>query len=148
MRGHGMGAQTGIFLLFVVLLVAASCSLVCGRKDHTSDAVKNIGPEEFARLVGKAADSDGDMVLLDVRTKAEYDEAHIAGSILIPYPAQDFESRAAALDAGKTYLLYCRSGNRSSSAAGVLDKLGFENLYNLEGGLKAWIAEDMPVTKD
>ena len=148
MNIHGLGAQTGFIVLLVVLIVVSACFIACGRRNRTPDTVFNVGPEEFSRRVSDMARSDGDIILLDVRTQAEYNEAHIAGSVLIPYPSRDFEARVEGLDPGKTYLLYCRSGNRSSSAAGVLSKLGYEKLYNLKGGINAWRASGLPVTTE
>ena len=112
--------------MLVVLIVVSVCFIACGKKNRTTDTVMNVGPEEFSRMVSDMARSNGGILLLDVRTQAEYDEAHIAGSVLIPYPSRDFEARIEALDPGKMYLIYCRSGNRSSSAAGILSKLGYE----------------------
>ena len=50
----------------------------------------------------------------------------------------NFEEQVAALDKDKTYLVYCRSGNRSAKACSKMEKEGLENLYNLSGGFKAW----------
>ena len=50
------------------------------------------------------------------------------------------------LDKNKTYLLYCRSGNRSGKTLKVMKKLGFKSAYNMQGGMKAWIRANYPVS--
>lgn len=66
-------------------------------------------------------------VIVDVRTKDEYDEAHLIDAINIPY---DEINEETDLDKSKTILVYCRSGNRSGIAYETLKKLGFE-VYDL-----------------
>ena len=79
-------------------------------------------------------------VLLDVRTPAEFASGHLPGAINLDFEAADFATAAAALDPGKTYALYCRSGNRSGQAMAQLRTAGFTSLYHLGGGIGAWTA--------
>jgi rhodanese-related sulfurtransferase len=87
------------------------------------------------------------VVVLDVRTPAEYAGGHLAGATLVDFRAPDFEARAAALDRDREYLVYCRSGGRSAGAVDVLRKLGFRKLVNLDGGYRAWVAGGHPVER-
>jgi phage shock protein E len=105
-------------------------------------AFKNVRPEEFDQLRQK-----GTNVVLDVRTKKEYQEGHIPGSILIDYNSPDFDKEIARLDKNKTYLVHCAAGGRSSNACKKMSKMDFKNLYNLEGGMRAWAKEGKPVEK-
>lgn len=75
--------------------------------------------------------------LIDVRTPAEFTASTIHGARNIDLMASDFQSRVQELDRDKTYFLFCRSGNRSRSAASLFEKLGFRS-YNLVGGVGAW----------
>ena len=93
----------------------------------------NINAEKFQELKEK-----NDHVVIDVRSKSELVEGYIEGSEMIDIFSPDFMDRISRLDKSKTYLLYCRSGNRSGSACGIMSNLGFSNLYNLEGGIMAW----------
>ena len=77
-------------------------------------------------------------VLLDVRTPPEIANGNLPGSLEIDYKAADFTERIRALDTTKTYLIYCRSGNRSGKACAAMAEMGFDTLYNLEGGYMAW----------
>ncbi len=69
----------------------------------------------------------GNYIIVDVRTKEEYDESHVKGSINIPYDEIDENTN---LDKSKTIIVYCRSGNRSSKAYNNLKSLGYD-VYDL-----------------
>jgi rhodanese-related sulfurtransferase len=86
--------------------------------------------------------------ILDVRTKEEFSEGHLAKAALIPWTDKDFTDRAAKeLNPRKPVLVYCRSGRRSTEAAAALVKLGFSEVHNLAGGIVAWQKAGMPVNK-
>ena len=73
-------------------------------------------------------------ILVDVRSKQEYSEGHLNGSINIPL--YDLEKQLEKLpDKQCTMIIYCRSGHRSRQAKERLEKLGYENIYNLKNGL-------------
>lgn len=87
-------------------------------------------------------ESDNNAVVLDVRTDAEVEEGIIKNAIHIDiYKGQVFIDDVEALDKTKNYYVYCRSGNRSGQACAIMEQLGFENTYNLEGGILAWEGE-------
>ena len=75
--------------------------------------------------------------LIDVRTPGEFSSGSIPGAKNLDLMAPDFQSQVQKLDKDKTYFLYCRSGNRSGSAASLFEKLGLKS-YNLVGGIGAW----------
>lgn len=80
-------------------------------------------------------------VLLDVRTPEEVAAGVIAGtSLFADIKSPDFEQKIAALDKNKAYIVYCRSGARSSQAAQYMLSKGFTRIYNLEGGILNWPA--------
>ena len=73
-------------------------------------------------------------ILVDVRSKQEYKEGHLDGSINIPL--HDLEKQLEKLpDKQCIAVIYCRSGHRSRQAKEKLEKLGYENIYNLKNGL-------------
>ena len=78
-------------------------------------------------------------VLVDVRTNDEYNSGYIENSINIDYFSDDFSENVEKLDKNTTIVLYCRSGKRSSKSANKLSKLGFKEIYNLQGGILDWI---------
>lgn len=78
----------------------------------------------------------GSYILLDVRQHAEYVKSHIPGATLIPLP--ELANRSGELPRQKPIITYCAMGGRSQAAARLLDGQGFENVYNLAGGIMAW----------
>lgn len=122
-------------LLFAAILVLMVIISGCSNNAPTLEEVKvaNITPSEAKQRL----DSEEDLILLDVRTKEEYEAGHIEGSILIPVDIIEAEAEGILHDKEKPILVYCRSGNRSVAAANVLVKLGYENVYNL-GGINDW----------
>ena len=76
--------------------------------------------------------------VIDVRTPEEYALGYIEGAILIDYKASDFQASISALNRNITYLIYCRSGNRSGKASIIMDSLGFKKIYDLKGGFMNW----------
>jgi len=84
-------------------------------------------------------------VLLDVRTPGEFATGTIKGSRNIDFHSPDFEEQIAKLDKSKTYLVYCRSGNRSGQSLPMFEKLKLSKLYHLDGGIKAWQGAGNPV---
>ncbi|TRX16239.1 rhodanese-like domain-containing protein [Flavobacterium franklandianum] len=87
-------------------------------------------------------EADDKSVILDVRTGAECDEGVIPNAINIDiYEGQGFITKIEALDKSKNYYVYCRSGARSAKACEVMNSLGFENAFNLLGGIIEWEGE-------
>lgn len=89
----------------------------------------------------KAKISEPGIVLLDVRTPEETALGMIEGAGQLDFEAANFEAEVEKLDKTKTYLIYCRSGNRSGQACKYMAQKGFKNLYNLKGGYLAWTGE-------
>jgi rhodanese-related sulfurtransferase len=84
-------------------------------------------------------EADENAVILDVRTEDECNEGIIADSINIDiHLGQGFIDKIEALDKNKNYYVYCRSGMRSAKACEIMNELGFENTYNLLGGITEW----------
>ena len=90
---------------------------------------------------------DKQHVILDVRTPEEFQAGHIPGAVNLDVTASDFESKAAALDRSKIYLVHCASGVRSARACDKLKQLDFPNLFNLPAGFRAWAKAGKPVEK-
>ena len=83
--------------------------------------------------------TDVNGVILDVRTEDEVNRIKIPGSINIDiYKGQGFIYKLEELDKSKNYYVYCAAGVRSSNACGVMEQLGFEKTFNLNGGISLW----------
>jgi len=96
--------------------------------------VESMDPEEAREYL--ASHPEGSYTLLDVRQPWEYEEEHLPGATLIPLPQLTDQYRE--LDPDKPTLVHCAIGGRSRVAAQLLAGLGFKELYNLAGGIKAF----------
>lgn len=108
--------------------------------------LKSVKPKEAYELIRKNA-GNPEFVILDVRTPEEFDEGHIEGAINIDYYHPGFESEVEKLDRSKTYLLYCRTGNRSGRSFRLFEELRFQHVYHMEGGTSRWKREGLPLVK-
>lgn len=88
-----------------------------------------------------------DALVLDVREQAEYAQAHILNSRGLPLSQLDARAGDIEKFKDKPVIVYCATGNRSSTAAAVLRKRGFANVFNLSGGFAAWQQAGLPVQK-
>ena len=80
-----------------------------------------------------------DVILIDVRTPMEFSQGHIQGSVNVDFKEEnDFQNYFENLDKSETIFLYCRSGNRSRKSAEKLIDLGFNKIYDLDGGFIEW----------
>ena len=132
------------FALLTPAVLAQEKSTKPATEKKSAAKFQNIKPDQFDAL--RKADTNS-TVVLDVRTKKEYREGHIPGSVMIDFTEDDFEQQVAKLDKDKTYLVHCASGGRSARACKKMEQLGFKKLYNLEGGMGAWEKAGKPVQK-
>jgi len=134
----GVGFEEIMKKLLTCLLATLGLTTACGQQNF-----ENADVQEFAELI-----ADSNVVVLDVRTAAEFAEGHIQRAILIDQGQSDFVEKAkATLPTDKTIAVYCRSGRRSANAAGRLADVGYKCI-NLKGGIIAWQGANMPVTKE
>ena len=107
-----------------------SCSLI------NNESINQMNSDELIEFIEL-----NDAILVDVRTEDEYNSGYIENSLNIDYFSNDFSVNADKLDKNTPIILYCRSGKRSSMSANKISKLGFKEIYNLEGGILEWIEE-------
>ncbi len=81
--------------------------------------------------------------LLDVREPSEWNEAHVAGAVLIPLG--ELSSRISEIPTDQDVLIICRSGNRSAQARDILRAAGLARTTSINGGINAWISAGLPV---
>lgn len=79
---------------------------------------------------------EGKVIVLDVRTPEEYNSGHIPDAELVPL--QVLDGMSSELKKDKSYLIVCRSGNRSQQASEILAEKGFKDIYNMSGGMNSW----------
>ena len=121
-------------IIVILLLVAVSVAFVaCGDK-------KNEGKAEYRKITAERAYemmTTQKVIIVDVRTKSEYDEGHIKNAVLIPNETIGTEPPSKLPDKNAIILVYCRSGRRSRDAANKLVKMGYTNVYDF-GGIINW----------
>ena len=109
----------------------------CGPKEGQQDLIAS----EFQT----AMSAESDAQILDVRTIDEFQNGHIEGAINADVNSAAFQQIASDLNKDKTVFVYCLSGARSASAAGMLKEMGFKSIVNLTGGMLAWRSANLPV---
>lgn len=99
---------------------------------------KAIGYQNISVEVLNGLRLEENPIILDVRSPQELEEGIIPNYKQVNFFNTSFKEELEKLDRSKTYLVYCRSGNRSKKACAMMSKMGFTSLYNLEGGIQAW----------
>ena len=107
----------------------------------------------FEDITAQQADSmiqanatNPNFVILDVRSPNEYFPEHLEGAIMRNYYDNDFEEQLDSLPKHKLYLLHCKAGGRSAQAHNIMFDLGFDEVYNMLGGINAWKNSGLPIT--
>ena len=113
--------------------MALSMIPASAQKKETTMAYEQISQKEAKSLM----DNNKNIVILDVRTKKEFDEGHIKGAINIPVETIGSIPPAQLRDKKQMILVYCRSGRRSKMAAQKLGTMGYENVLEF-GGIMDW----------
>lgn len=124
---------------WLLIALAIPALILTIRSPASADGA--IPPAQAATLIKDKKD----LQLIDVRTAGEYAEGHLANAKLIP--VQEIAQRLAEIDKSKPVLLYCRSGHRSGNALKILQGQGYKDAKHIEGGIGAWQAAGLPVTR-
>lgn len=146
--------------IFLSLMFLSSLLSACQTSaDNKDQQIKNTGEQATTSAKEAVSDttqlpyidldvtqfkekmSEPGVVLLDVRTPDEIADGKIEGAMEIDFYADNFESEIQKLDPEKTYLVYCRSGNRSGKTCNLMASKGFKRCFNLQGGYKAWVQQ-------
>ena len=123
-----------LMLLIVSLMVVVTLA-ACSTPGYT-----NINNDELREMMN---DKEANYYFIDVRTREEYDEAHISGFNLVidQYILVDDQSVLDELDTSRPVVIMCNSGNRSVDASNIFYEEGFTEVYNLEFGIQGWTGE-------
>jgi phage shock protein E len=127
---------TWLWIGLGALLVAFVGILLFGPK--TMPSVEITPAQAYAKFQQGA-------FFLDVRSQAEWDQFHIAGSTLIPL--DQLQDRLNELPKNKDIVVVCLSGHRSQSGTAILQQAGFRHISCLSGGLQAWMDANYPIEK-
>lgn len=125
------GALLAVLVVLTVFVLSRPSSLPTGK----------ISPADYQQ---QFASTGASHLLIDVRTPEEFATGHLAGAVNISL--QTLPDRLNEIPHDKPVVLYCRSGNRSNEAFGILNKAGYTNIYDL-GGIISWTASGLPVVQ-
>ena len=128
----------------LVAVIALGCLNAWGDIKSTQEVAaeaKANAPHISAQQLATYLDDGTDVVLLDVRTEAEFDAGHIKGARWMPRGKLEYVIQEAVEDPDARIVLYCRTGGRSALAARTLLDMGYTNVVDLDGGFKAWVEQ-------
>jgi rhodanese-related sulfurtransferase len=143
--------------IFIVVLSGTTLLTGCASEEKTagpemmavseaavqSKVITNVTAQEAFALIQEKSD-DPEFKILDVRTPDEYNTGHVEGAINIDFNSDTFKDTLSQLDKSGEYLVYCRSGNRSSGAVELMKEMEFTMIYHMNGGIIEWSAEGLP----
>jgi rhodanese-related sulfurtransferase len=134
-------------VLCILVLATVILLFACGGNNHENNSelaneTENVqSTETHTRISASEAkniiESGQEFILIDVRSESEFRAGHIAGAILIPESEIRVRAAEELPDKDIIILIYCQSGRRSASAAGILANLGYTNVYDF-GGIADW----------
>ncbi|MCF6094155.1 rhodanese-like domain-containing protein [Microaerobacter geothermalis] len=125
-----------IFALVLLAIILAGCANQ-GESTDLSAANTKVQPITAEELRAQLdAGLDENTVIVDVREPFLYEENHIPGAILIPFA--EFEKEYEKLDKNKKIILVCHMGPMGEASGQFLISKGYKQVYNLEGGMRAW----------
>ncbi|APV44410.1 Rhodanese-related sulfurtransferase [Dehalogenimonas formicexedens] len=133
-------------VLIMTALLTATFVGCAGSPSDTApnQTIRKISVAEAKTLIQTNA-GKADFVVLDVRTPSEFSQGHLSGAINIDYNAGNFQAEVSKLDKNKRYLVYCRTSHRSGLAVDIMKDLGFKEVYDMDGGIEAWMSAGYPV---
>lgn len=130
-------------MLPVLLMLTTTLSSGCTETEAPNQQAGFVTPQEAFELIQRNK-TNPNFVVIDDRLTSQFNDGHIQGAASIPY-VSDFAGRLGKLDKNKTYLVYCPT--RCGATSRTMKQLGFKDVYEIEGGLQAWMAEGLPIEK-
>ena len=143
-------SRTRLLIYGILALVLVAAGYLALRPQDGADAVgangaiRHLGPA----AVQEALRSDPTAVLIDVRTPGEFQGGHLAGARNLELDRLEALAPQALPDKSAHLVVYCHSGNRSSFAVTILQRMGYTNLVNMTGGIAAWAQQGLPIVRD
>lgn len=114
------------------------------KADAKKQVVQQLKPQQYAQLMAEKNNA----VVLDVRTPQEVADGVIeCNEVHYDFYDSDFRDRIKTLDHDAPVFVYCAVGGRSGQAMDFMQREGFSEIYNLDGGIRAWIANGMSTEK-
>ncbi len=131
-------------LLFVTIFLIAYLFYISSESKNKQIILK-ISSKKAYEMMQKNLNNPN-FIIIDVRTESEFKQGHIKNAVNINYNDAGFKNNLEKLDKNKTYLVYCRSGNRSAKAVNIMKELDFLEVYDF-GGIIEWGKEGYKLEK-
>jgi rhodanese-related sulfurtransferase len=152
-RKKGLSKWEKAGIPFIILIVAwvvysvAHPSISIQPQTTTSTSIQSASQQLGYKTISVSdanalIQSSPNLLVVDVRTPQEYAQGHLKGAINIPL--SDLPLQIGGLDQSRPILVYCQTGVRSAQAATMLVNASFTQVYDMEGGLTAWINAGYP----
>ncbi|MES9856939.1 MAG: rhodanese-like domain-containing protein [Sedimenticola sp.] len=126
-------------------ILFASLAAVCGlliQNLLSGGAKNNLEPSAATEMINHE-----DAVVVDVRPINDFSQGHIIGALNIPLGSLKNQLGQLGKKKQKPVIVSCRSGSQSATACKQLSSAGFENVYNLKGGMMAWSSAGLPISR-
>jgi len=128
------------------MLILSMLSGYFGRSSARPESrLEHITVSDAAALI-QSNKNEANFVVLDVRTPQEFFGERLENAVNLDYYGLNFRESLSQLDKDKIYLVYCRTGRRSSLALMIMEELGFKEAYNVLGGIVQWKTEGLPLS--
>ena len=126
-----------IFLLVNTMLMQAQNEIEQALDEYADGSIEYISTDELAKLIS----ADQNILLLDTRSKEEFEVSFIENALFVGYEDFELERYEDQLDKNLPIILYCSIGVRSEKIGEQLKAAGFKNIKNLRGGIFKWFNE-------
>jgi rhodanese-related sulfurtransferase len=127
-------AKTSLVLLLIMVSLMAFAQNI----NENIAKTPQINPKELKDKM----DSKQEFILIDLRTEREHDAGYISGSTWIPRGFLEYKIQDVYKNPETEIVVYCGRGGRSILAVKSLQKLGYKNVFSIEGGMHAWVAKE------
>lgn len=128
--------------LLILGTLAAACGTATADAERVDQQISLVPPAAALQVIDE---QPADLVVLDIRTPEEFAGPRLADSVNVDFYAADFTDQLDDLDKTATYVVYCRSGNRTSQAIPIMRDLGFQVVYEVDGGIVNWANAGFPL---
>jgi rhodanese-related sulfurtransferase len=129
---------------YLTIIIATIGFFLFGCADGQSQSADGkLNAVEFSKKITQTTNP----VVIDVRTPEEFTEGHLPNALNYNWHGGNFEQQISGLDKTKPVFVYCRSGRRSNAAARNMQDQGFQQVYELSGGILKWRKAGLPEIK-
>lgn len=136
-----------LFLAFFLVYGITSCDKA--NKSSTASGSQESGTASSALITAKELNAKNkDIVLIDVRTPNEFKSGHIENAVNIDIYSDEFKQKLSGLDKNTAVYVYCKKGGRSAKAARTMIDMGFQEVYDLDGGMRSWEKQNLKVVTE